>query len=165
MAKRLNLREFQQRLSDRLRDKDPSAARITTLGVQIAGQNWLVDMVDISEVLPLPQLTFVPFAKPWFRGVANVRGNLYGIADVAAYQRGGMASGEAGNRVLLVAERYAFNAALLVDRVLGLRDARTWAQSGLDGQIGYRDEQGALWGKLDISGLLQQEEFLHIGSY
>lgn len=162
MSKRLNLREFQQRLSNRLQDKDLLAAQIPTLGLQIAGQNWLVDMVDVSEVLPLPQLTVVPFAKPWFRGVANVRGNLYGVTDMAAYQRSGMASGEAGNRVLLVAERYAFNAALLVDRVLGLRDARTWLQNETDGQIVYHDEQGMLWRKLDIPGLLEQAEFLQI---
>lgn len=164
MSKRLNLREFQQRLSDRLQDKNLAAARIPTLGVQIAGQNWLVEMADISEVLPLPQLVDVPFAKPWFRGVANVRGNLYGITDMAAYWHSGTASGEPGNRLLLVAGRYAFNAALLVDRVLGLRDARTWALDEAEGQAVYRDEQGTPWRKLDIPGLLERPDFLQIGS-
>lgn len=184
MSKRLNLREFQQNLIDRLQVKDLSAARVDTLGVQIAGQNWLVDMVDISEVLPLPPLTAVPFTRPWFRGVANVRGNLYGVVDMAGYEHSsaalrpsagsgnsgqaastgsGQASGDANNRVLLVADRFAFNVALLVDRVLGLRDARTWSQSEVDGQIEYRDEQGATWRKLDVRGLLEQAEFLQIG--
>ena len=76
MSKRLNLREFQQNLIDRLQAADLSDSRVSTLGVQIAGQNWLVDMVDIDEVLPLPALTPVPFTKPWFRGVANVRGKF-----------------------------------------------------------------------------------------
>ena len=164
MAKRLNLREFQQRLSDRLQDKDVSATRIPTLGVVIAGQNWLVEMVDISEVLPSPQLTVVPFTKPWFRGMVNVRGNLYGITDLAAYQRSGAASGEPCNRLLLVAGRYAFNAALLVDRVLGLRDARTWARNEAEGQAVYHDEQGIPWCKLDIAGLLEQPDLLQIGN-
>ena len=171
MSKRLNLREFQQNLIDRLQVKDLSATRVDTLGVQIAGRNWLVDMVDISEVLPLPALTAVPFTRPWFRGVANVRGNLYSVVDMAAYEHSGtaastgsgQASGDANNRVLLVAERFAFNVALLVDRVLGLRDARTWSQSEADGRIEYRDEQGASWRKLDVRGLLEQAEFLQIG--
>ncbi|OGS96287.1 MAG: hypothetical protein A3K04_04930 [Gallionellales bacterium RBG_16_56_9] len=171
MSKRLNLREFQQNLIDRLQVSELSAARVTTLGVQIAGRNWLVDMVDISEVLPLPRLTTVPYTKTWFRGVANVRGNLYSVIDMAAYEHSraaastssGQASGDANNRVLLVAERYAFNAALLVDRVLGLRDAQTWQQSEVDGRIEYRDEQGASWRKLDVRGLLEQAEFLQIG--
>src|SRR3970040_1696236 len=118
MSKRLNLREFQQRVIDRLQDKDLSASRMSTLGVQIAGQYWLVDMTDIGEVLPLPALTHVPLTKPWFRGVANIRGNLYSIVDLAVYQRSGAASGDINNRVLLIADQYAFNAALLVDRVL-----------------------------------------------
>lgn len=165
MSKRLNLREFQQNLIDRLQAKDLTESRVATLGVQVAGRNWLVDMVDIAEVLPLPALTVVPFAKPWFRGMANVRGNLYGVVDLAAYEHSGRASGDANNRMLLVAERYAFNVALLVDRVLGLRDARGWRQSeGFDRQTEYHDEQGAAWRKLDVQGLLEQVEFLQIGS-
>lgn len=163
MARRRNLREFQQSLSNRIHAKDSAANQVTTLGVEIAGQYWLVDMVNISEVLPLPPLTRVPLSKPWFRGVANVRGNLYCVADMAAYQRRGEAAGGIANRVLLVAERHAFNAALLVDRVLGLRDARTWQQSSVEGQIEYCDEQGASWRKLDVVGLLDQAEFLQVG--
>lgn len=163
MSKRLNLLEFQQSLIDRLQVSDLSATRLTTLGVQMAGKNWLVDMTDISEVLPLPKVTAVPFTKPWFRGIANVRGNLYSVVDMAAYLSGGMASGDAHNRVLLVSERYGFNAALLVDRVLGLHDARTWSQNEVGGQTEYLDEKGAFWWKLDVSGLLVQQEFLQIG--
>ena len=163
MSKRLNLREFQQNLIDRLQAKEMSEDRLSTLGVQIAGRNWLVDLADIGEVLPLPKLVSVPFTKPWFRGVANVRGNLYSVADLATYQQSGAASGDVNNRILLVAERYGFNAALLVDRVLGLRDARKWRQSGAEGQIEYQDDMGTHWHKLDVPGLLEQAEFLQIG--
>jgi len=165
MSKRLNLREFQQGLIDRLQATDTSGARVSTLGIQIAGKNWLVEMGDIAEVLPLPPLTLVPFAKPWFRGVANVRGNLYGVIDMAAYEHSGVASGDANNRVLLVAPRYAVNAALLVDCVFGLRDARAWQHSeGIDKQTEYHDEFGASWRKLDVHGLVEQAEFLQIGN-
>ena len=165
MSKRLNLREFQQNLIDRLEATDVTASRVSTLGVQIAGANWLVEMADVSEISPMPPITAVPFAKPWFRGVANVRGNLFGVIDMATYEHSGAANGYADNRVLLVAERYAFNAALLVDRVFGLRDARNWSQSVvLDKQIVFHDEQGEAWSRLDVQGLLEQVEFLQIGS-
>ena len=163
MSKRLNLREFQQNLIDRLQAKDVSEERMSTLGVQIAGRNWLVELADIGEVLPLPKLIGVPFTKPWFCGVVNVRGNLFSVADMAAYQQNGTASRDSHNRVMLIAERYAFNAALLVDRVLGLRDARKWQSSEVDGQIEYQDELGTRWHKLDVQGLLEQTEFLQIG--
>ena len=162
-SKRLNLREFQQGVIDRLQAKDRTDDQATTLGVEIAGQNWLVDMSDVSEVLPPPPLTPVPLTKPWFLGVANVRGVLYSVADMAAYQQKGTASGAAANRVLLVAERHAFNAALLVDRVLGLRNARAWTQSEVNGQIQYHDVQGNSWRKQDIVGLLVHPDILQIG--
>lgn len=172
MSRRLNLREFQQDLIDRMQAKGRTGDQISTLGVQIAEQNWLVDMHDLSGVLPLPPLTAAPLAQPWFLGVINVRGALYGVSDMAAYQQRGnaastgprQASGAAANRVLLVAERHAFNAALLVERVLGLRSARTWARSEAGGQVQYRDEQGNCWHKLDIPGLLEQQEFLQVGA-
>lgn len=165
MSKRLNLRDFQQGLIDRLQVRDVSEARVSTLGVQISGRNWLVEMGDVSEVLPLPPLTLVPFTKPWFRGVANVRGNLYSVIDMAAYEHSGVASGDITNRVLLVAGKYAINAALLVDCVLGLRDARSWRQSeGIDKQTEYHDESGTSWRKLDVHGLVEQAEFLQIGN-
>jgi twitching motility protein PilI len=164
MSKRLNLREFQQNLINRLQMTDLSESRVSTLGVQIAEKNWLVDMTDIGEVLPLPPLTAVPFTKSWFRGVANVRGNLYGVIDMATYEHSGAVSGDSNNRVLLISERLSFNAALLVDRVLGLRDAKNWENNEVDGQVEYHDESGAPWLKLDVQGLLEQSEFLQIGS-
>jgi twitching motility protein PilI len=160
MSKRVDLRAFQQNLSDRMQDRSRQGVRLSLLGVQIAGQNHLVEMVDISEVLPMPRLATVPLAKSWFRGLANVRGNLYGVADVADYLQLGSASGAAANRLLLLAERYGFNTALLVDSVLGLRDASGWQR---DAAHDYVDEQGAKWRKLDVVGLLEQPEFLQIG--
>jgi twitching motility protein PilI len=164
MSKRLNLREFQQNLISRLQTQDAAVERVSTLGFQMAGHNWLLDMADIDEIMPLPKLVPVPFAKPWFRGVVNVRGNLYGVVDMVAYGGQGAVSGRVENRVMLVAEHFQFNVGLLVDRVLGLRDARGWQQSEEGGQIEYHDEQGMLWRKLNVAGLLEQAEFLQIGS-
>lgn len=162
MSKRLNLREFQQNLSNRMQDKSRQGVQLSLLGVQIAGQNYLVSMVDVSEVLSMPPLTPVPLTRPWFRGVANVRGSLYCIADMAAFMHQGAASGVITNRLLLVAERYAVNVALLVDRVFGLRDTRTWQPSATQADL-YLDEQGVAWRKLDVAGLVTQSDFLQIG--
>jgi twitching motility protein PilI len=164
MSKRLNLREFQQSLSNRMQAKDRTGDQVSTLGIQIASQNWLVDMSDISEVLPLPALTRVPMSKPWFRGVANVRGNLYCVVDMPGYQQKGLLDTNSSSRVLLVAEKHAFNVALLVDRVFGLRDARAWKQIKLDGKTEYYDGQGTKWNKLDVIDLLNENEFLQVGN-
>lgn len=162
MSKRLNLREFQQNLSNRMQDKSRLGDQSSLLGVQIAGQNYLVAMTDISEVLSLPPLAPVPLTKQWFCGVANVRGNLYCVADMAAFLHQGAASGALANRLLLVAERYAVNVALLVDKVFGLRDARNWQKDALQTDQ-YFDEQGVAWRKLNVAGLIEQPDFLQIG--
>lgn len=163
MSKRHNLREFQQRVLDRLNDQSESAARVSMLGVEIAGRRCLVDMVDISEALPLPRLTRVPLTRTWFRGVMNVRGRLYGVVDMAAYRHGKPVSGDNSNRALLIAERHDLNAALLVDRVLGLRDVRNWQHSAQGGRVEYQDGQGERWHRLDVVGLIGQPEFLQVG--
>ena len=162
MSKRINLREFQQNLSNRMQDKSRMGGQLSLLGVQIAGQNYLVEMSDISEVLSMPPLVPVPLTKPWLRGVANVRGNLYCVADMAAFMHQGTASGAIINRLLLVAERYAFNAALLVEKVFGLRDTSNWQRDEKQNDL-YFDEQNVAWRKLDVIGLLGQPEFLQIG--
>lgn len=161
MAKRFSLREFQQNVLNRIQTSSGEASHISTLGVQVGDQNWLVEMSDISQVLPLPALTTVPLTRPWFLGVANIRGNLYSICDLSAFNDLGDTPRGQSNRVLLLAEKYSFNAGLLVSRVIGLRDSSAWDQYGLDGRL--RDDQGRTWHKLDIPALLQRSDFLQVG--
>ena len=124
---------------------------------------WLIEMQDIGEVLPIPPLTPVPLTQPWYRGVANVRGNLYGITDLAAFMGQSETPGVGQGRVLLAAQKFAFNAGFLVARVLGLRDVTSWQREEKDGEAYYKDEQGQMWRKLDVAQLLQQPDFLQIG--
>lgn len=165
MSKRFNLREFQQSVLDRLQAQVAGgSSHASTLGVQVGEEYWLVDMADISEVLPLPQLTPVPLTKSWYCGVANVRGNLYSIIDLSVYHGGAPIPHEGQSRVLLAGQKYAFNAGLLVSRVLGLRNAREWEREEKDGQIHLLDGHGQVWRQLDMAQLLQQPEFLQIGA-
>jgi twitching motility protein PilI len=164
MAKRFSLREFQQNVLNRLQEQATAGDRIATLGVQVGADNWLVDMTEISEVLEVPKMTVVPLTKPWYRGVANVRGNIYGIIDLAAYSSHGETTQDAQSRVLLLGQKYSFNAGLLISRVLGLRNARDWQRSEEDGIERYQDDSGQMWTKLNIKQLLQQPEFMQIGA-
>lgn len=165
MSKRFNLREFQQNVLDRLQAQAASGGeRTSTLGIQVGTEYWLVDMADINEVLPLPTLAPVPLTHPWFCGVANVRGNLYSIVDLSAYLGGPESSHEGQSRVLLAGQKFAFNAGLLVTRVLGLRNVTDWQQSEQEGEIRYQDESGQVWRKLDLGQLLKQPQFLQIGA-
>jgi len=162
MSNRLNLREFQQQLNDRMQAKGQAGEQFSTLGIQIGGDLWLVEMSDISEVLPIPPITTVPFTKPWYCGMANVRGNLYSVVDLAAFMGQADVLRDGRNRILLVAQKFSFNAGLLVNRVLGFRNIRTWRRSEVGSRVQYQDQQGQTWQHLNISRLLQQPDFLHV---
>ena len=165
MSKRFNLREFQQSVLDRMQAKtEGGSSSLSTLGVQVGEAFWLVEMSDINEVLSPPPLTTVPLTKPWYCGVANVRGNLYSIVDFGVYTGGAAIPQEGQSRVLLAGQKFAFNAGLLVSRVLGLRDATDWERSEHDGEILLQDDNGQVWHKLELAKLLQQPEFLQIGA-
>jgi twitching motility protein PilI len=165
MSKRFNLREFQQNVLERLQAQAAGGSKsISTLGVQVGENLWLVDMSDINEVLPPPPLTRVPLTKPWYSGVANVRGNLYSIVDFGIYTGGAQIPHEGQSRVLLAGQKFSFNAGLLVSRVLGLRNSTEWERSEEDGEICLKDGAGQVWRKLEIAKLLQQPEFLQIGA-
>ena len=163
MARRFSLREFQQNVLERLQQREKTGGHASTLGLQVDREYWLVDMGDISEVLPPPPLTHVPLTKPWYSGVANGRGNLYSISDLAAFMGKPETAGEGQSRVLLANPKFSFNAGLLVTRVLGLRNSADWQRTETADGVDYQDEQGQIWHKLDIDKLLQQPEFLQIG--
>ena len=165
MSKRFNLREFQQTVLERLQAQVAGGGTsASTLGIQVGDEFWLVDMSDISEVLSPPVLTKVPLTKPWYCGVANVRGNLYSIIDLGVYAGGAPIPHEGQGRVLLAGQKFAFNAGFLVSRVLGLRNATGWQRSEQDGETRLQDGSGQVWRKLEIAKLLQQPEFLQIGA-
>ena len=163
MSKRFNLREFQQGLLDRMQVQAEGGSQVATLGIVIGQDNWLVDMADITEVLSLPDLTYVPLTRHWYSGVANVRGNIYSITDLGAFMNRGPTVHDAQSRILLVGQKYNFNAGLLVSKVMGLRNSTDWQRSEQDGNEFYQDENGQQWQKLDIGRLLQQPEFIQIG--
>jgi twitching motility protein PilI len=168
MAQRISLRDYQKELAERLRQAD-SARSASKLGVQVGAQSWLIDLVEAGEVMPVPSITAVPLARPWFRGVANVRGNLYSVVDFAEFLGAGSCAGGEQARLVLLGERFRSSAALLVDRSLGLRNpahlrAREAAQARpwLRGE--FEDETGARWSELDVGALVRDNEFLSVAT-
>jgi twitching motility protein PilI len=164
--RRLSLRDYQRELAERLRQAD-STRSASKLGVQVGTETWLIDLVEAGEVIPVPPITPVPLTRAWFRGVANVRGNLYSVVDFAAFVGVGSVEVTDRARLVLLGERLRSAAALLVDRSLGLRNpaqlrARPTAPEGWL-RAEYDDEAGGRWRELDARQLVQHEQFLTPG--
>jgi twitching motility protein PilI len=160
------LRDYQRQLSARLANPE-GRETISKLGVRAGGSSWLVDLSDAGEVIPVPGLLAVPLTQAWFRGVANVRGNLYCVLDFSAFLGREPVAVDQRARLLLVADRYRVNSALLVEAVLGLYreddfvrvpDTTTRWSSGE-----CKDRQGNPWKRLDLSALTAHPEFLQVG--
>jgi twitching motility protein PilI len=168
MARRVSLREFQQDLVRRLNEAAAADAPSARLGVQVGSELWLVRLEEAGEVIPVPAIANVPLTQAWFRGLANIRGNLFSVIDLSAFQ-GGEATPQAPDaRLLLVAERYHLNAALLVNRMLGLRSLQHFeprpGERGQAWEAGcYADRDGQVWRELSMNELVYSEGFLQAG--
>jgi twitching motility protein PilI len=169
MAERLSLKDYQRALAERLREA--GAGRMASkLGVQLGTETWLVDLGEAGEVIPVPPVTAVPLTKPWFKGVANVRGNLYSVIDFPAFLGvGAVAVGE-HSRLLLLGERFRTSAALLIDRSLGLRNPEQLTSRTADGEPPawlrgeFADADGKSWKELDVPQLVRHAEFLSVSA-
>lgn len=170
MAQKISLRDYQRELAERLRLAD-SARSPSKLGLEIGTESWLVDLAEAGEVIPVPPITPVPLTRPWFRGVVNVRGNLYSVIDFAGYLGHGNVAPASSNRLVLFGARAGeLNAGIVVSRVTGLRnlaelapaaapeDARPWYTQR------WIDAEGGAWQEIDLARLAREPSFLQVGA-
>ena len=85
MGNREALRELQSRLAQRLNQDGADANAATWLAFECTQQGVVVPLPTAGEIFPLCPLLPVPHTKPWFLGVANLRGQLHGVVDLAAF--------------------------------------------------------------------------------
>jgi branched-chain amino acid transport system substrate-binding protein len=106
---RASLREYQRELAERLRSAEAGRSA-SKLGLQAGGGNWLVDLGDAGEVIPVKPITPVPLTQPWFRGVTNIRGNLFSVVDFGAYLGGAPVAIGDQSRLVILGERFRTSA-------------------------------------------------------
>lgn len=168
MARKINLREFQDRVFARLKSVPANASESSRLGLVIGQEYWLVNLRDVSEVMPAPNIVAVPLVRRWFRGVTNIRGNLYSVVDMPAYLGAEPTTMNQFSRLLLVHPRHILSSSLLVNRMMGLRSLETLtlevAGSGPYPWVSnqYRDPEGRLWLELDMRVLVESPAFFHV---
>lgn len=170
-ARRTRLRQFQAQLTERVQAaKTGSDLRVRQLGVMIGGERCLLDLQQVSEVLSVGALTKVPLTHDWYMGLSSVRGNLIGVIDVARFQGGTPALIGPENRIIVFAQGLSFNCGLLVSRVLGLRNIAEMEPQTIEGVSEmpwlakrYLDQDNQTWTYMDLSLIIQDPRFLHVG--
>lgn len=134
------------------------------------GETRLACSINIvSEFLPVPSYTPVPGTKPWILGLANVRGDLLTVIDLAGFLSGVRTPHTLRTR-LLAASLRGRPIGLLVDEVFGQRQfvsndgkpSGLSAKSPLHDFVQHQYRSGSdVWQELDIETLFSTSEFLN----
>lgn len=179
MANREALRELQNRLAERLAEARTQERVAGWLAVECRGHGLLFPLQQAGEIFSLVPLLPVPHARPWFVGVANLRGGLHGVVDLAAFLGLGRIDsaregGRGPARLVALNPSAGLNCALLVERLAGLRnetqlqrddapddETQAVARPAFAGAR-FRDADGRLWQEIFLSALADDPQFLAI---
>jgi twitching motility protein PilI len=154
------LRDYQSQLLARMQAaRADTTVRSRHLGLGIGATRYLLDLLDAGEIVAPAPVSAVPLTQPWYLGLANIRGNLVGVIDLACYLGDGETVPAPEARLVTFAPALGFNCALLASRVYGLRQA---TDMQADGAL-LRDRDGLAWTPLSLAALVRDERFLQVG--
>jgi twitching motility protein PilI len=179
MAKREALQDLQARLAKRLQAAQSEGLSVSWLAVKAGGHNYLLPLGQSGEIVPLSNPQAVPYSKAWFKGVLNIRGSLFGVADLARFvaASGGPALVPVGQAaastveasVVTLSAALEVNCGLQVDSLAGLRGSDAFvssaaASAGSPDYYGscFVDAQGQHWQEINLRALAQSPTFLSI---
>ncbi|MCV2370072.1 chemotaxis protein CheW [Roseateles oligotrophus] len=183
MSNKQALRELQHRLAQRMQDAREQKTEVASwLAVECAGYGLLLSLKQAAEIFTPVTIKPVPYAQPWLVGVANLRGGLFTVIDLAVFlglregggTRSDMRADTAQTRLVSLSPELNINCALLVDRLVGLRgDEQLTLEpvltNPLDGAVRprfagphMRDAEGRSWQQLHLDALSKHEQFLRV---
>ena len=176
MANRQALRELQTRLADRLQIARTQGVAPSWLAVEAGEKKYLFPLSQAGEIFPWGNSQPVPYTQAWFVGVANLRGGLFGVVDLAGFISGHtlppkneLARSDA--RLVALNGALEVNCALLIDKLAGLRNQAAFSDFSerapdAPAYFGnqYVDQSGASWQEINLQLLAQQAHFLKIGA-
>lgn len=143
----------------------------TGLGFRIADAWLTAPREDVREVINPPSMTRVPNARPWLRGVANVRGEILPIIDLRQFL-GLPSAEELRSQRVLVFNSERVPAGFLVDEVAGYRqfgvnEQRPEVQEGREQfapyLLGGFVREGQPWLALSLHKIVLGDGFKHAG--
>jgi twitching motility protein PilI len=170
------LKQLEERSRSRAAGNSPDlSAEREWVGVafRMAGETFLVAREETREVLGYPAaVTRIPGAKPWVKGLANVRGQLLPMLDLRQFLGSGMTVAGRNTRVIVVNHREV-PAGLMVDEVLGFR---RFAEREFNAEppptvircdsylAGAFRRSGEVWPVLSLKTLVESQSFLQAAS-
>jgi len=141
------------------------------IGFRVENQQFVIAIQEVSEIVPVGHLTPVPLAQSWVLGIANVRGVLVTVVDLAQFLGKAPVEYDEQTRILVIKEK-GIQTGILVQEILGLRqfdeDQDTLEFSSLDESVLSYVQRAFvhdrdLWGVFEMSRLTQDHRFKQFG--
>jgi twitching motility protein PilI len=193
MAHKESLKDMQARLAERLKHAQSSGVSAAWLAVAAGGEKYLLPLRQSGELVPVSQWQAVPHTKPWFLGVMNIRGSLFGAIDLAQFiayaasesqhatqdtvhddghhAHGGAALNDGTASIVTISPAIEGNCAVQVNALMGLRGSDAFASSTsarADAPPFFGDQffdaQGERWQEINLQALSQSPQFLNISA-
>ncbi len=142
------------------------------VGFRLGKTHLLTRLEQVDEILVSPEMTRVPSALSWVKGIANVRGMLMPIMDLRDFIDGQMIQPGRKTRVILI-KKGELVSGLLVDEVLGMRhffeedrsddlpDVSANLKKYLQGAFRKGETH---WGIFDMDRLASDQQFLQVAA-
>ncbi len=144
----------------------------TGVGFRVGDSRLVVAMNEVNEILRYPNITKVPSAVRWVKGLANIRGNLLPVMDMRGFVENESIRVGKSSRVLVMSHG-ELSSGLLVDEVYGMRHFFTEEHSKEVPPVSAKLKQylkGSFvqneitWGVFSVEKLAQSSEFLNIAA-
>ncbi len=163
------LREFQQQLTQRMQQAHREhAAAQSCMAISTGTRRWLFDLAHTTELLPLTDLTPVPFTRDWYLGLISHRSQLTGVIDLEAFAGASQAQWQTGDRLLALSHALSIRCAIRVVQVIGIVDRKRFIETPVDTlQVdwcprAYVDTEGLHWHWVNLPALMNTPAFLDI---
>lgn len=133
---------------------------------RMRGFELVVPLDQVAEIVDLPAVSRIPGVKPWVIGLANMRGNLLPVFDLARFI---FADDVAAQGRLLVMRFAGSLIGFRVDAVYGMR--HFWLDQEAETvpvlapalrpyvNTAYHDEQGKVWSVFDTTAVFANTDF------
>lgn len=144
------------------------------VGFICAAKHYVAPLTEIKEVLLLPELTVLPSAAGWFRGISNMRGHLLPITDLAGFmvelvekkenKAAAVVSQSSALSRVLVIDFEGSPVGFLVEQVLGIQRFSTEAfkfNAPTEEAQTFNDGK-KIWHLLSLEALSQMPMFNHV---
>jgi twitching motility protein PilI len=100
-------------------DQESQSDRWSGVAFMLAGQRFVAPLGEVAEVLRVPEYAPVHGVHRWLLGLANVRGRLLPLTDLAGFT--GVTPLDSFQRKVMVIDHGDLFSGLLVDEVLGIQ--------------------------------------------